>query len=79
MDKSNEEGDNQMKPTLVEKIRHVDHELCRQCPHDDDCNEVCIAIEVLVQLSKTKSPMAQLESVYNIGTQLDLENSITAI
>jgi hypothetical protein len=58
--------------------KHVDHELCRKCTHDKDCKSVCIAIETLVQLAKVRSPMAQLEYVYNVGTQLDLENSFTA-
>lgn len=57
----------------------VDHELCRKCPHDHHCTEVCVAIETLVQLAKVRSPMAQLEYVYNIGTKLDLINSIDAI
>jgi hypothetical protein len=58
--------------------RNVNHELCRQCPHDETCTSVCIAIETLVQLAKVRSPMAQIEYVHNIGTQLDLENSFTA-
>lgn len=58
--------------------RRVDHELCRECPHDEECSHVCIAIETLVQLAKVKSPMAQLDYVYNIGTKLDLENSFKA-
>lgn len=58
--------------------RQVDHELCRVCTHDKSCLSVCIAIEALVQLAKVRSPMAQLEYIYNVGTQLDLDNSITA-
>ena len=60
------------------KYRKIDHELCRQCDHDKTCAQVCIAIETLVQLAKVRSPMAQLEYVYNVGTKLDLENSLTA-
>lgn len=58
--------------------RVVNHDLCRECPHDATCPSVCIAIETLVQLAKVRSPMAQLEYVYNVGTRLDLENSLTA-
>lgn len=63
---------------FTQHIHSVDHELCRKCPHDETCSSVCIAIETLVQLAKVRSPMAQLEYVYNIGSQLDLENSFTA-
>jgi hypothetical protein len=63
-----------INPNAVE----VNHELCRACDHDKTCTRVCIAIETLVQLAKVRSPMAQLEYMYNVGTQLDLENSLTA-
>lgn len=63
---------------VKEVSREVEHGLCRLCPHDKECRSVCIAIESLVQLAKVRSPLAQLEYIYNVGTQLDLDNSFTA-
>lgn len=60
---------------VIDLSREVDHNLCRECPHDEYCKSVCIAIEVLVQLAKVKSPITQLEYMKNISTSLDLENS----
>ncbi|MDQ0062377.1 hypothetical protein [Paenibacillus harenae] len=63
---------------VIEVSREVDHDLCRMCPHDKECRSVCIAIESLVQLAKVRSPLAQLEYIYNVGTRLDLDNSYTS-
>jgi hypothetical protein len=67
---------------VIEILAHkrlMNHELCRQCPHDETCDSVCMAIETLVQLCKVKSPMQQIEYVYNIGTHLDLDNSFSGM
>lgn len=67
----------------VRKIAHftfysVDHELCHECPHFQTCKQVCMAMEVLVQLAFKEDPEEIVEGVNNVRGLLDLENSIKA-
>lgn len=77
MDTDQNKGAIRKNVVAFPEVKRLEHELCRQCDHDKTCNSVCIAIECLSQLAKVRSPMAQLEYIYNVGTHLDLVNSST--